>query len=66
MVSAAGGRLQDITSQMNKFAALTTLLSEEEVFVIRYLMMMGENRPANVFDVTKTLFIGCYELSIRG
>ena len=33
--------MQDITSQINKFATLTTLLSEEEAFVIRDLTMMG-------------------------
>ena len=57
--------VQDITSQINKFAALTTLLSGEEAFVIRNLTMMGEERPANVSDAAKTLFIERYELTVH-
>ena len=57
--------VQDITSQINKFTTLTTLLSEEEAFVIRDLTMMGEERPANVFDAARTLFIERYELTVH-
>ena len=39
-----------MSSQNNKFAALTTLLTEEEAYVVRDLTMMGDERPSNVFD----------------
>ena len=57
--------MHDITSHINKFVAITALLSEEEAFVIRDLKMMGEERPANVFDAAKTLFIERYELTVH-
>ena len=57
--------MQDVTSQINKFAALTTLLSEEEAFVIRDVTIMGEERPAKVFDAAKTGFIERYELTVH-
>ncbi len=37
-----------ISSQTNKFVALTTLLTEEEAYVVRDLTMMGDERPSNV------------------
>ena len=46
-----------ISSQTNKFAALTTLLTEEEAYVVRDLTMMGDERPSNVFDAAMSLFI---------
>ena len=41
---------QGISSQVNKFAALTTLLTEEEAYVVRDLTMLGSERPADVFN----------------
>ena len=49
-----------ISSQTNKFAALTTLLTEEEAYVVRDLTMMGDERPSNVFDAAMSLFIKRY------
>ena len=51
-----------ISSQNNKFAALTTLLTEEEAYVVRDLTMMGDERPSNVFDAAMSLFVKRYEL----
>ena len=56
---------QGISSQTNKFAALTTLLTEEEAYVVRDLTMMGDERPSNVFDAAMSLFIKRYELTVR-
>ena len=54
-----------ISSQNNKFAALTTLLTEEEAYVVRDLTMMGDERPSNVFDGAMSLFVKRYELTVH-
>ena len=54
-----------ISSQTNKFAALTTLLTEEEAYVVRDLTMMGDERPSNIFDAAMSLFVKRYELSVH-
>ena len=54
-----------ISSQTNKFAALTTLLTEEEAYVVRDLTMMGDERPSNVFDAARALFVKRYELTVH-
>ena len=54
-----------ISSQTNKFAALTTLLTEEEAYVVRDLTMMGDERPSNVFDAAMALFVRRYELTVH-
>ena len=54
-----------ISSQNNKFAALTTLLTEEEAYVVRDLTMMGDERPSNVFDAAMSLFVKRYELTVH-
>ena len=54
-----------ISSQTNKFAALTTLLTDEEAYVVRDLTMMGDERPSNVFDAAMSLFVKRYELSVH-
>ena len=51
---------QGITSQITKFAALTTLLTEDEAYVVRDLSLMGDDRPMYVFDAAKRLFIHQY------
>ena len=56
---------QGISSQTNKFAALTTLLTEEEAYVVRDLTMMGDERPPTVFDAAMSLFIKQYELTVH-
>ena len=54
-----------ITSQTNKFTALTTLLTEEEAYVVRDLTLLGRERPADVFDTARTLFVQRFELTIH-
>ncbi len=54
-----------ITSQTKKFAALTTLLTEEEAYVVRDLTLLGRERPADVFDTARTLFVQRFELTIH-
>ena len=54
-----------ITSQTNKFAALTTLLTEEEAYVVRDLTLLGRERPADVFDTARKLFVQRFDLTIR-
>ena len=54
-----------MSSQNNKFAALTTLLTEEEAYVVRDLTMMGDERPSNVFDAAMSLFVKRYELTVH-
>ena len=56
---------QGITSQITKFAALTTLLTEDEAYVVRDLTLMGDDRPMDVFDAAKNIFIHQYQLSVR-
>ena len=56
---------QGITSQITKFAALTTLLTEDEAYVVRDLTLMGDDRPMDVFDEAKRLFIHQYELTVH-
>ena len=61
MVLAAGGHLHSaIYHVANQQVCGTYLIPEEKAFVIRDLTMMGEERPANVFDAAKTLFIERY------
>ena len=54
-----------ITSQTNKFAALTTLLTEEEAYVVRGLTLLGRESPADVFDTARMLFVQRFELTIH-
>ena len=54
-----------ITSQTNKFAALTTLLTEEEAYVVRDLTLLGRKRPADVFDTARKLFVQRFDLTIH-
>ena len=54
-----------ITSQTNKCAALTTLLTEEEAYVVRDLTLLGCERPADVFDTARMLFVQRFELTIH-
>ena len=54
-----------MSSQTNKFAALTTLLTEEEAYVVHDLTMMGDDRPSNVFDAAMSLFVKRYELTVH-
>ena len=54
-----------ISSQNNKFAALTTLLTEEEAYIVRDLTVMGDERPPNVFDAAMSLFVKLYELTVH-
>ena len=54
-----------ISSQHNKFAALTTLPTEEEAYVVRDFTMMGDERPSNVFDAAMSLFVKRYELTVH-
>ena len=54
-----------IASQTNKFTALTTLLTEEEAYVVRDLTLLGYERPADVFDTARTLFVQRFELTIH-
>ena len=54
-----------ITSQTNKFAALTTLLTEEEAYVVRDLTLLGRERPADVFDTARNLFVQRFDLTIH-
>ena len=54
-----------ITSQPNKFAALTTLLTEEEAYVVRDLTLLGRECPADVFDTAMMLFVQRFELTIH-
>ena len=56
---------QGITSHITKFAALTSLLTEEEAYVVRDLTLMGDDRPMDVFDAAKKLFIHQYQLSVH-
>ena len=48
---------QGISSQVNKFAGLTMLLTEEEAYVVRDLTMLGSERSADVFDAAMALLI---------
>ena len=52
-----------ITSQTNKFAALTTLLTEEEAYVVRDLTLLGRERPADVFEVS--FQFGAFHFGVR-
>ena len=52
-----------ISSQTNKFAVLTTLLTEEKAYVVRDLTLLGRERPADVFDTARTLFVQRFELA---
>ena len=54
-----------ITSQTNKFAALTTLLTEEEAYVVRDLTLLGREHPADVFDSARKLFVQRFDLTIH-
>ena len=54
-----------ISSQINQFAALATLLTEEEAYVVRDLTMMGDERPSNVFEAAMSLFVKRYELTVH-
>ena len=54
-----------ITSHTNKFAALTTLLTEEVAYVVRDLTLLGHERPADVFDTARMLFVQRFELTIH-
>ena len=54
-----------ITSQTNKFAALTTLFTEEEAYVVRDLTLLGRERPADVFDTARKLFVQRFDLTIH-
>ena len=54
-----------ITSHINKFAALTTLLTEEETYAVHDLTLLGRERPADVFDTARTLFVQRFELTIQ-
>ena len=54
-----------ITSQTNKFAALTTLSTEEEAYVVRDLTLLGRERLADVFDTARMLFVQRFELTIH-
>ena len=56
---------QGITSQITKFSALTTLLTEDEAYVVRDLTLMGDDRPMDVFDAAKRLFTHQYELTVH-
>ena len=56
---------QGITSQITQFAALTTLLTEDQAYVVRDLTLMGDDRPMDVFDAAKRLFIHQYELTVH-
>ena len=56
---------QGISSQTNKFAPFSTLLTEEEAYVVRDLTMMGDERPSNVFDAAMSLLIKRYELTVH-
>ena len=56
---------QGITSQITKCAALTTLLTEDEAYVVRDLTLMGDDRPMDVFDAAKKLFIHQYQLTVH-
>ena len=56
---------QGITSQITKFAALTNLLTEDEAYVVRDLTLMRDDRPMDVFDAAKRLFIHQYELIVH-
>ena len=54
-----------IMSQTNNFAAITTLLTEEEAYVVRDLTLLGRERPADVFDTARMLFVQRFELTIH-
>ena len=54
-----------ITSQTNKFTALTTLLTEEEAYVVRDLTLLGCECPADVFNRARMLFVQRFELTIH-
>ena len=56
---------QGITSQITKFDALTTLLAEDEAYVVRDLTLMGNDCPMDVFDAAKRLFIHQYERTVH-
>ena len=56
---------QGIVSQVAKFAALTTLLTEEEAYVVRDLTMLGEARPRDVFYEAKQKFMQRYQLTVN-
>ena len=57
--------LLGMSLQNNKFSTLTTLLTEEEAYVVRDLTMMGDERPSNVFDAAMSLFVKRYELTVH-
>ena len=46
-------------------AALTRLLTEEEAYLLRDLTLLGRERPADVFDTTRALFVERVELTIH-
>ena len=56
---------QGIVSQVAKFAALTTLLTEEEAYIVRDLTMLGEARPKEVFYEAKQKFMQRYQLTVN-
>ena len=46
-------------------AALTRLLTEEEAYLLRDLTLLGRERPADVFDTTRALFVQRFELTVH-
>ena len=56
--------VQGIVAQVTKFAALTTLLTEEEALVVRDLTMLGDVRPSDVFNEAKLKFGQRYRLTV--
>ena len=52
----------DLTSYT---AALTRLLTEEEAYLLRDLTLLGRERPADVFDTTRALFVQRFELTVH-
>lgn len=48
---------QRIMPQTNKFAALTSLLTEEEAYVVCDLTVVGSDRPSNIFDAAQNMFL---------
>ena len=56
---------QGITSKIKKFAALTTLLTEDEAYVVRDLILMGDDRPMDFFDPAKKQIIHQYQLTVH-
>ena len=52
-----------ITQQTNKFAAVTTLLTEEEAYVVRDLTLLRRERPVDVLYTGRTRFVQRVELT---